>query len=99
MSLNETDAQTIENHLNQIYNLALSKMTDQDRIQVRQYIAAGEYGLALDDMADIVLESKKTVAPELRSLFYAVATKMKIEPGAGWSGVDSILKPNHEAVR
>ena len=95
MPFTAQDAQTLKNHLNQIFDLAHSAMNDRDRFQIRRYIDAGEYSLALDDMADIVLELEKPVPIELRSLFAAAAKKMNIKPGTGLSGVDDLLKPGH----
>ncbi len=95
MSITEPDAQMVEHYLNQIFGQISPAMTDRDRFQVRRYIDAREYGLALDDMADILLESDKPVPPELRSLFDAAAAKMDIKPGAGWSGVDTIFTTKH----
>jgi hypothetical protein len=65
-------------------------MNDRDRFQIRRCIDAKECGLALDDMADIVLEIDKAAAPELRRLFDAAADKTNIEPGDGWGGLDSL---------
>ncbi len=65
-------------------------MSDVDQMQIRRYIAAAEYGLALDDMADIVLELNQPVASDLRHLFDAAADKMDIKPGDGWTGVESL---------
>ena len=93
MGLTAQDEQTVENYLNQIIDLVHSAMNDRDRFQVRRYINAGEYGLALDDMADIVLDSEKPVTTELHSLFAAAADKMNIKPGTGLSGFDDLLKP------
>ena len=92
MGFTSQDAQTVENYLDQIIDLAHSAMNDRDRLQVRRYINAGEYGLALDDMAYIVLDWGKPVTTELHSLFAAAADKMNIKPGTGLSGVSDLLK-------
>lgn len=49
-----------------------------------------EYGIALDDMAHIVLESGKPITSDLRRLFAEAADKMNIKPGDGYPGVDSL---------
>ena len=60
------------------------------RAQIREYIDVGEYGLALDDMACIALESGKPVTVGLRQLFDTAANLMAIKPEDSWNRVDNI---------
>ncbi len=90
MPLTQEEAVRIETYLEQIYSYISAKMRDQDLGQVRKYIDANEYGLALDDMACIALEGSEPVASDLRRLFGEAADLMAIKPGDGWSGVDDL---------
>ena len=65
MALTYEELLSIEADLEQLYE-AMPSNEIGDRKQVRRYIDVGEYGLALDDLADIYLEAKKPLTPAIR---------------------------------
>ncbi len=90
MSLTLEECLLIETDIEQLYE-AVPSHAMLNRDQARKYIDAGEYGLALDDLAAIYLESKSPVRPEIFALFEKLAIKMKMQPGDEWRAVADIL--------
>jgi hypothetical protein len=93
MPLTQEEAEGIEKCLEQIYACISSEMSGNDQFQIRQYIDVAEYGLALDDMVDVLQEKAKPVAPDLRLLLLEAAGKMGVKPEDGWNGVDLLRMP------
>ena len=83
---------SIEADIERLYE-AVPSHAVLDRDQVREYIDVGEYGLALDDLAAIYLDSKIPIRPEIFVLFERLATKMKMRSCNEWRGVAEILSP------
>lgn len=76
--------------LEQLYE-AVPSIGAGDLDQVRVYIDVGEYGLALDDLADRYLEAKKLLPPDIRGLFDKLATRMGMKSGDEWRAVAELL--------
>jgi hypothetical protein len=70
---------------------ALADFGRDGRRQVREYIDVGEYGLALEDVAYIYLQSApKPLSAEIHRLFDELAVKMGMKEGDEWRGVAKI---------
>jgi hypothetical protein len=90
MSLTLEERLSIEADIEWLYE-AVPSHAILDRDQARKYIDVGEYGLALDDLAAIYLESKSPVRPEILALFEKLAIKMEMQSGDEWRAVADIL--------
>ena len=90
MALTLEDRLSIETDLELIYK-KMPPCAVLYRDQIREYIDVGEYGLALDDLAGIYLDSKTPLRPGILALFERLATKMKMRSGDTWRGVAEIL--------
>jgi len=89
MALTHKDRDWIEAGLEKLYD-ALAMFAGVNRQQVREYIDVGEYGLALDDLADIHLTTGKPVPADIVQLFDALALKMGMKQGDEWQAVAEI---------
>ncbi len=90
MNLTFEERLLVETGLEQLYKEILSN-GNVINSQIRQYIDAGEYGLALDDLADLYIETKNPLPSATLVLFDALATKMKMKSGDEWLAVAEIL--------
>ncbi len=89
MGMTREDRDWIEAGLNTLCTDA-GVVSNADCGQVRKYIDVGEYGLALDDLADIHLATGKPIPPDRRALFDTLAMKMGIRHGDEWQAVAAI---------
>jgi hypothetical protein len=90
MALTPEECRKIEGDLNRLFEAVPSKEIGSHD-QIRQYIDVGEYGLALDDLADVYLGDRQSLTPSLRSLFDGLANKMGMKSGDQWQAVAEIL--------
>lgn len=58
---------------------------------VKQFIYVHEFGLALDLLAHIQLQSAQPLSPEIRSLIDALAVRMGMKDGDEWRAVAELL--------
>jgi len=89
MALTHEDQDWIEAGLEKLYD-ASAMFAGVNRQQVREYIDVGEYGLALDDLADVHLKTGKPVPADIVQLFDALAMKMDVKQGDEWQAVAEI---------
>ncbi len=73
------DYQSIEVLLLRLLSLLLELFTDSERMEVQEFIDAGEYGLALETLADIVVEENKLIPSESLSLVFELADVMQLD--------------------
>jgi hypothetical protein len=62
-----------------------------DKRIVRSLIGAGEWGLALDEMAAAYLSNAKPIPNDILNLFEELATSMKMVPGDEYEAVAELL--------
>lgn len=55
-------------------------LSDSERTEVQKFIDVGEYGLALETVADIYAEEKKIASANVVALFERLIGAMSIEP-------------------
>lgn len=73
------DYQYIEDLLVQLLGLLLEIFTDSEKSEVQDFIDAGEYGLALETLIDIVIEENKQVSGEFLALVCELADVMQLD--------------------
>lgn len=73
------DYQSIENLLLRLLGLLLEIFTNSERNEVQDFIDAGEYGLALETLVDIVIEENKQIPGESLALVCQLADVMQLD--------------------
>lgn len=73
------DYQSIENLLLRLRGLLLEIFTDSEKVEVQDFIDAGEYGLALETVVDIVIEENKQIPGESMALVCELADVMQLD--------------------
>lgn len=73
------DYQYIENLLVRLLGLLLEIFTDSEKGEVQDFIDAGEYGLALEALVDIVIEENKQIPGESFALVCELADVMQLD--------------------
>ena len=73
------DYRYIEELLLRLLGLLLEIFTDSEICEVRDFIDAGEYGLALETLVDIVIEENKLVSKESLALVCELADVMGLD--------------------
>ena len=73
------DYQYIEDMLLRLLGLLLETFTDSEKSEVQDFIDAGEYGLALETLVDIVTEENKQVSGESLALVCELADVMQLD--------------------
>lgn len=73
------DYQSIENLLLRLLGLLLVIFTDSEKGEVQDFICAGEYGLALETLVDIVIEENKRIPGEAVVLVCELADLMQLD--------------------
>lgn len=53
--------------------------TESERSEVTNYVEVGEFGLALDNMVDIIIEERKQVGVEILDGIVALAALMGLD--------------------
>lgn len=71
--------QYIEELLLQLIGLLVSVFTDSEKKEIQEFIDAGEYGLALETLVDIVNEEDKQISIESLKLIYELAEVMQLD--------------------
>lgn len=71
--------QYIEELLLRLIGLLVSVFTDSEKKEIQEFIAAGEYGLALETLVDIVNEEDKQISSESLKLVYELAEVMQLD--------------------
>ena len=77
--MSKYDYQFIENLLLRLLGLLLEIFTDSEKVEVQNFIDAGEYGLALETLVDIVIEENKQIPSESLALICELADLMHLE--------------------
>ena len=90
MKLTLEDRMWIEAGLEELYR-GISANIEIDPSQIRKYIDVGEFGLALDELADLYMDIETPVPSATLTVFHALATKMKMTSGDEWQAVLEIL--------
>lgn len=72
------DYQSIENMLLRLLGLLFEVFTDSEKSEVQDFIDAGEYGLALETLVDIVIEENKRIPRESLALVCELADVMQL---------------------
>ena len=70
--------QHIEDLLLQLLNLLRTVFVDSENSEVQEFIDAGEYGLALETLVDIVNEEDKKISSEAMNIVFEVAKIMQL---------------------
>lgn len=73
------DYHSIENLLLRLHGLLLEIFTDSEKGEVQDFIDAGEYGLALETLVDIVIEENKQIRREYFALVCELADAMQLD--------------------
>lgn len=73
------DYQRIEKLFSQLLTLLAATFSDAEVSEVREFIDAGEYGLALETLVDIVLEEGKRISTEEAKLVYELVDAMNLD--------------------
>jgi hypothetical protein len=73
------DYQCIEVLLLRLLSFLLETFTDSERMEVQEFIDAGEYGLALETLADIVVDENKLIPSESLSLIVELVDVMQLD--------------------
>lgn len=71
--------QYIEELLLRLLDLLTSVFTDSEKREVQDFMDAGEYGLALETLVDIVNEENKQISSESLKLVYELAEVMQLD--------------------
>ena len=77
--MNTYDYQYIEELLLRLLSLLLEVFADSEKDEVRDFIDAGEYGLALETLVDIVIEENKQIPGESLALVCELADVMQLD--------------------
>lgn len=54
--------------------------SDYEISLIKKYIHAGENSLALETIVDIIIEEKKTITPEIKTLIIKLGDIMQLDP-------------------
>lgn len=73
------DYQCIEKSFSQLLTLLAATFSDAEVSEVREFIDAGEYGLALETLVDIVVEEGKRISAEEAKLVYEMVDAMNLD--------------------
>lgn len=73
------DYQYIEKLFLRLLRLMLGILADSERNEVQDFIDAGEYGLALETLVDIVIEENKRIPGQSLTLVYELADAMQLD--------------------
>ncbi len=73
------DYQYIEELLLRLLSLLLGVFSDSENHEVQVFIDAGEYGLALETLVDIVIEEDKKISSESFALVRKLASVMQLD--------------------
>ena len=73
------DYRNIEDLLLRLLGLLLEIFTDSEKSEVQDFIDAGEYGLALETLVDIVIEENKQIPGESLALVCELADVMQLD--------------------
>ncbi len=73
------DYQYIEKLLLRLLNLLLGVFNGSEATEVQDFIDAGEYGLALETLVDIVIEDNKQISHESFLLIHELADVMQLD--------------------
>lgn len=70
------DYARLESELNEV--LALAPLSEAEVMDVRRFLDAGEYGIALETLCSILQEGNKVIPPKLRDRLLQLAQRMRI---------------------
>lgn len=73
------DYQYIEELLLRLLSLLSGKLNDYEKGEVQGFVDAGEYGLALETLVDIVIEENKQIPGESLVLLCELADVMQMD--------------------
>lgn len=73
------DYQRIEKLFSRLLALITPTFSEAEVTEVREFIDAGEYGLALETLADIVIDESKRISTEEAKLVYELADEMHLD--------------------
>lgn len=76
------DYQFVENLLSRLLGQLLDVFTDSETAEIQDFIDAGEYGLALETLADIVIEENRKISGESMRLVFKLADAMQLDKRA-----------------
>ncbi|MGM0562956.1 MAG: MafI family immunity protein [Pseudomonadota bacterium] len=76
------DYQFVENLLSRLLGQLLDVFTDSEKAEIQDFIDAGEYGLALETLADIVIEENRKISGESMRLVFKLADAMQLDKRA-----------------
>ena len=91
MPLSQHDEDFIESGLETLCK-SIVRPSDPGYEDVKQFIYVHEFGLALDLLAHIQLQSAQPLSLEIRSLIDALAVKMGMKDGDEWQGVAKVRR-------
>lgn len=72
----------IEELLAQLLFLLTPVFVELEKKEVQDFIDAGEYGLALDTLVDIVKEEDKIISTQILNVVYELAAVMQLDKEA-----------------
>lgn len=77
--MNAYDFQYSEELLRRLLSLLLGVFADSEKDEVQDFMGAGEYGLALETLVDIVLEENKHIPGASLVLICELADVMRLD--------------------
>jgi hypothetical protein len=72
----------IESLFSHLLTVSADELSAGERTEVKHFIDHGEYGLALETVADIYAEEKKVASPEVANLIERLAIAMSLDPAS-----------------
>jgi hypothetical protein len=74
------DYQTLEQKLNAVVTAVGPQLSTMDAHDIREFITAGEYGLAFDLLCHALLQSHHPVTAEAYTLIDQLGRQMELDP-------------------
>ncbi|TAJ39442.1 MAG: MafI family immunity protein [Reyranella sp.] len=81
------DYRKLEEDLTQLL-AAMTSLAPSEVSEVREFLAAGEYGVAFETLCGIIKEESKPVPKDVRRKIRELAERMKIDP-TWWAGISN----------
>ncbi|MGH8072216.1 MAG: MafI family immunity protein [Candidatus Entotheonellia bacterium] len=84
------DYQTLEQKLNAVVTAAGPQLSTMDAHDIREFITAGEYGLAFDLLCHALLQSHHPVTAEAYTLIDQLGKQMELDPRT-WEPIKPLI--------
>lgn len=80
MRVDMSDFELIESLFVRLIFLLAAVFSESEIFEVREFVDAGEYGLALDTVVDVFVQEKKIATTKIVSLIRDLAAAMELAP-------------------